>query len=743
MSRLARLILIGYSLLAIAYSLITPLLEASDELWHYPMVQYVATNGFSLPVQQAGVETAWRQEGSQPPLYYFLAAALTFAFDSSDLPAIRYINPHADIGLVLPDRNANMTIHTAARHVGSGALWAIYLSRWLSVALGGLSVWLTYLLARELFPQHEGVALLSMASVAFNPMFLFISASVNNDNLSNMLATALLVCIARLIKRAEAPSMSELVLIGVLSGAGMLAKFNIGFLLPIIGLALALNAFRLRSLRTFMLGAAVTGGLTIVIAAWWYVRNWQLYGDPTGLNVFLDIVGRRAIPANAAQLWSERHTFLMSYWGFFGGVNVPFPDFIYTVFNGIAAVSAFGLVLSAFGRHLWRVDALWLARAVSLAWIGVLFGGLLRWTSETWASQGRLMFAAIAPISLWLALGAWRLGGKHLARLIAAWYGLAAIAGLITISSAYRPPALSPYPPDSDLRAVTFAEPESPDAAALALHPRDIDLTAQPSEYVVFDLAFQQRATMRRDWSLFIHLENEAGTIVAQRDVFPGEGLWATSQMAQVGQFWQNRVAVRLPDHAYAPQTLTIWLGLYDLKTGERMRAQDDDSSDERVKVGTVRVLPRRPDSDVPNPMRANLGEAVALIGYAVQPLSAQVGETVTLTLYWQRLRPLQTDYRVFAQLVQPNTTNVYAQSDGMPVEWSRPTSTWAAGEVIVDQHRLTVREGTPMGDWTLIVGMYALREEAGGQTFERLRLHLPDGAQAEDFVTLTRLRIR
>lgn len=248
---------------------------------------------------------------------------------------------------------------------------------------------------------------------------------------------------------------------------------------------------------------------------------------------------------------------------------------------------------------------------------------------------------------------------------------------------------------------------------------------------------------MRRDWSLFVHLENAAGTIVAQRDVFPGEGLWATSQMAQVGRSWQNRVALRLPDHAYAPQILTIWLGFYDLKTGERMRAHDGDSGDERVRVGTVRLQPRRSELDVPNPMRANLGEAVALIGYAVQPLSARVGETVTLTLYWQRLRPLEVDYRVFAQLVQPNTTHVYAQSDGMPAEWSRPTSTWAAGEVIVDQHRLTVREGTPMGDWTLIVGMYALREEAGGQTFERLRLHLPDGAQAEDFVTLTRLRIR
>jgi hypothetical protein len=78
-----------------------------------------------------------------------------------------------------------------------------------------------------------------------------------------------------------------------------------------------------------------------------------------------------------------------------------------------------------------------------------------------------------------------------------------------------------------------------------------------------------------------------------------------------------------------------------------------------------------------------------------------------------------------------------------MPAAWTRPTSTWSDGEIIVDRHTLRVREGTPLGDWTLIVGMYRLREGADGQAFERLRLHLPDGSQAEDFVTLTRLRVR
>jgi 4-amino-4-deoxy-L-arabinose transferase-like glycosyltransferase len=744
MSRKARVVLSAYLLFAALYCVITPLFEASDELWHYPMVQYIAAHGFTLPVQRAGVETAWRQEGSQPPLYYMLAAALTAWLDTRDLPQIRYINPHADIGVVVPDRNANMTIHTTARYVPfSSAALAVYLARGLSIALGALTVWLTYLLAHELFPRRERVALLAMTLTALNPMFLFISASVNNDNLSTMLATALLVCIARLIKRTDAPSIGQLITIGVLSGAGMLAKFNIGFLLPIIAAALALNAFRLRSARQFVIGAAITGSLTILIGAWWYVRNWQLYGDPTGLNVFLDIVGRRAIPANAAQLWSERHTFLMSYWGFFGGVNVPFEDFIYTIFNGMAALCILGLALSALGRHVWRVNALWLARAVSLVWIVVLFGGLLRWTSETWASQGRLMFAAIAPISIWLAFGAQQLGGRRLAALIALWHVFAALAGLATIALAYRPPMLSAQPPEATLRA-TFAEPESPERAALALYAAaPLDLTAQPAESVTFGVYFQQLATMHRDWSAFIHLENDAGTIVAQRDVFLGNGLWATSQMQHLEQFWWNSFAVRLPDHAYAPQTLTVWLGFYDLKTGERMIGQAQDSNENRARLGIVRVLPRHADSALPNPMHVNLGDAVALIGYQIEPLSAQVGESLTLTLYWQRLRPLDVDYRVFAQLVQPNTTNVYAQSDGMPAAWTRPTSTWSDGEIIVDQHTLRVREGTPLGDWTLIVGMYRLRDGADSQAFERLRVHLPDGAQAEDFVTLTRLRVR
>jgi 4-amino-4-deoxy-L-arabinose transferase-like glycosyltransferase len=781
-----RILLTIYLVLATLYSVVTPIFEASDEVWHYPMVRTLAQNGMALPVQTPGVETAWRQEGSQPPLYYMLAAALTAWIDTSDLDGVRRINPHADIGLVVPDGNANMTIHDPAARAfpWHGAALAVHLARLLSVVLGAVTVLMTYRLGRELFPESltpnpspsgrgeqnnrtagsHWLALGAAALVAFNPMSLFISGSVNNDNLSNAVASALLVIIVRLLKRTDRPRLRELVLLGALAGAGMLAKFNIGFLLPVIGLALALLAWRLRDLRFFITASLITGGLTILIAGWWYVRNWTLYGDPTGLNVFIQIVGPRAIPANWAQLWSERHTFLMSYWGFFGGVNVPLPDWTYIVFNGIALVCFVGLVAAAarFAARRIRPDlALWLGRAVTVIWIGVLFAGLLRWTAETWASQGRLMFSAIAAISLWMAVGLGALGGLLPKRLrwgplllACAWFAGMAVLSLVVIHDAYDDPYQYETPPDPawfEGQAITFTEPGA-DRPALRLGMSDITQRARPGEYVSFCLNFAVApadAPFDRDWSLFVHLENPAGVIIAQRDVYLRQGQWATSLAlgsGDSGRAWCNRVAVHLPDYAYAPQELRVYAGFYDLRARDRLLASAESGPlvDNRVALGTVQLEAREPGSPVPNPMRVDFGGEAALIGYSVGPdtLSVKPGDSLTVTLYWRALRPMATDYRVFVQIVEPNTTRVFGQSDAMPAAWARPTTTWATDEVIEDRHTITLNADAPPGIWQLVAGLYALEETPDGAAFRRLRIVTPDGGQAEDFISLTRLRI-
>jgi hypothetical protein len=62
--RLLALILALFVLLGFSYALITPAFEASDELWHYPMVRHLA-DGNPLPVQV--FDPAWPGRGTRKP----------------------------------------------------------------------------------------------------------------------------------------------------------------------------------------------------------------------------------------------------------------------------------------------------------------------------------------------------------------------------------------------------------------------------------------------------------------------------------------------------------------------------------------------------------------------------------------------------------------------------------------------------------------------------------------------------
>ncbi|MEP7287439.1 MAG: DUF2142 domain-containing protein [Chloroflexota bacterium] len=805
-----QIILVVYLLLASLYSVVTPIFEASDELWHYPAVKYMADHGLQLPVQDPKVETEWRQEGSQPPLYYMISAILTRWIDTSDYAQAHKANPHRDIGIIVPDGNVNMMVHDPAVEAfpWRGTVLAVHLIRFFSVILGAVTVAMTYLLTAELFllsqrmiglsyewamtypltaelfPGRRWLASAAALFTALNPMFLFISGSVNNDNLSNALGAVLLLLIVRLLKRRDAPPLRDLVLIGVITGAGMLAKFNIGFMVILIVFSLALIAYRLRDWRPLIVGGLITGGLTIVIAGWWYVRNVQLYGDPTGLNVFIHIVGPRSVPANWAQLWTERHTFLMSYWGFFGGVNVPMPEIVYSGFNVMAALAAVGLVI---GLGMWlarRSEALtpgpspkgegnlggvkhdWtllLGRAFTVIWIVVLFISLLRWTSETWASQGRLMFSAIAPLSMWMAVG---LGSLPLRRVVIGvsltWFALIAVVlAPFTIQAAYdvplkewvatwNMPSSNPCDSDAHCNTVFFYEPQQAKPSLSVVYlPQYGDI--YPNQYLKsYQAYFHVEGNFTRDWSAFIHLENAQGLIVAQRDIYPQQGLTPTT-LLKADEGWFNDFVVRIPELAYTPQELNIYLGFYDnFHPQDRMIAKGKPetrtipeppqvTSDNRVLLGTVKLLPQPSTLDMPNPMRVNFGDEAELIGYDVSSLVMYPSKKVKVTFYWRELRPMRTDYRVFTQILEPGTPNTFGRSDGMPANWTRPTTTWKVGEIIKDEHEFTINADAPPGTWQLEVGMYQL---AGENQFHRLRIITPDGAQAEDAASLTRIKM-
>ena len=81
-------------------------------------------------------------------------------------------------------------------------------------------------------------------------------------------------------------------------------------------------------------------------------------------------------------------------------------------------------------------------------------------------------------------------------------------------------------------------------------------------------------------------------------------------------------------------------------------------------------------------------------------------GGELLLTLFWRSLQPVDDDYHVFVHLLNQSNEKI-AQRDGQPVQWMRPTSTWQAGEQIVDHYGMRLPDDLPPGRYRVDVGLY------------------------------------
>jgi 4-amino-4-deoxy-L-arabinose transferase-like glycosyltransferase len=713
------LVLILYLVLAMVYSVTTPIFEASDELWHYPFVKHLADGG-GLPVQHPDQIGPWRQEGSQPPLYYFLGALVTGWIDTSDMDTVRRINPHADMGVLTRDRNVNMVIHTEREAFPyRGTALAVHIVRWMSVLMGAVTVLAAYFLARELCPGDKIVALSTACLTAFNPMFLFITSSVNNDALVIMLSALCIWLIAKYV--AGSPSHVEWALLGVLLGLASLAKTSALGMLPLAALAVVVIARRHRPWRYLLVTGLLIGLPVALIGGWWYYRNWRLYHDPLGFSAFVAIIGARYPVPTLRQLLGEWKGFVMSYWGFFGGVNLAAPDGVYLI------LSAFGLLgLVGAPVHIWRTYRAqkppwreWAQLALITLWPCILFASLIRWTMMTPASQGRLLFPGLTALSLLMAMGlAGMVHGRYRALLPGAMAAImlvsAAALPFVTIRPAY---ALPPLLGEEEITGISHRlDVTFEDKIRLLGYDLDVE-EAIPGDEVALTLYWEGRgytaqalAPMREDYSVFVHLLGASDLIIGQRDVYPGQGNYATSAW-EPGVRFADTYVVRVSPTAMTPCVAAFEVGLYRWETGVRLSASDENGLiGNSVRLGRIEV-PKRIIGGIPNPVHFRFEDDVALVGYDLDRAAARPGEAFHLVLYWQALGDVEANYAVFTQVVGDQGA-IWAQMDGWPQQGDAPTATWRKGQVVRDPYTLIVKEGAPPGVYDLHVGMYDSRGE-------------------------------
>jgi hypothetical protein len=178
--------------------------------------------------------------------------------------------------------------------------------------------------------------------------------------------------------------------------------------------------------------------------------------------------------------------------------------------------------------------------------------------------------------------------------------------------------------------------------------------------------------------------------------------------MWQVGDLWRGQHSLRLPAN------LGDGLHRWELSV---CRGGDVDCSplDSEVDLGTLEVnAPERrwepPPLDVV--VDTPLGDVVTLLGAALEPPPEDLapGTSLAVTMAWRAEAEMATSYRVFLHLVGPDGMAL-VQSDGEPANWTRPTTGWLPGEVVLDQRFLSLPDEMVAGDYKLVAGLYTVEE--------------------------------
>jgi len=746
-------ILAIYLTLGVVYSLVTPVWEAPDESFHFWVVKHIVDHR-TLPVQRAETRGHWQQEGSQPPLYYLLGAALVGRIDMADAEELLWANPQANIGDPANPGNKNVYIHPPEQDwPWRGATLAVHILRFFSLSLGAATIALIWATVQLVFPAEHGLALTSAAVAAFIPQFLFISASVNNDNLMTCLATLAVylllgqlrevhntrevICAARSVLHVR----YRWLLLGIVLGLACLTKLSALGLLGLTAMGIALLAWYRRSWRDGVRMALAVGLPVLAIAGWWYVRNLVLYGEPTGLSAMWQVVGRRT--DFGRDLWGEFRGLRWSFWGLFGWFSVAMPAWVYRLLDVLSLLAAVGLLVEVgrwvnlgLARGAWASlryrEPEWGAayRPLSLIllflWLSVIMAALVRWTSLTEGAQGRLLFPALASFALFWVLGlrAWflpRVRKMAGAILVALFVLLAALAPWAWIAPAYaRPRQLVTLPAGAIsqdrqmgegmlLRAVGFEQ-----------------ASVRPGEAFRVDLYWQLERAAERELILWLRLIDERGQFIGVEDAYPGSGTWPVS-LWSVGPLVAERQHVRVGEDVDAPLVARLDLSLYD-ETGRRL-------TDPQT-IGRVKVVPRRwPTAPRGVIARFDAGApgSVTLTRFEL-PASVRRGSILPVALTWRvRVSPGR-DYRVFVHLENADG-RVMGYGDGAPREGLYPTGYWATGETVIDVHQVEVSPDAVPGTYRLKIGLY---DDAG-----RITAYRQDGERwPEDAVLLGQVEV-
>lgn len=448
-----------------AWLVLIPPREAPDELAHYAYMEslyyegkipVVGEAGFSQRVATAGADATVADSG-----------AATTATETSAYAPTTQLNwiaqhPPAYYLLLLP-------LFSVLPH--ENVLFCIFILRFVSVFLGAVTIYFSFKTLHKLLPGRDMLNTAIASAIAFLPMFSYMSAVMNNDNLVMALSAYLfylLVCAPR-----DGRSATQLVnaqprkssVKGESSGRGQPGfvksfgwSLKVGLVLASLALTkvsalpIFVTVFIIQAVYFFRAAGSVAKkrhaidtalifAVPLLIAAWWYIGNYLHFHtffpelkdavavNPSLLNTNPEIM--RIFPETGPHTDTKigileflfNRGFVVEYfksiWGTFGRFFIPLTTWQYAGIFIFMGAGALGWLVTAFKKH--RKKALKLTQILFSDEMVSLFIVLLYWffigqkvyqitidRGFMGAMHGRYFFPAL-PVFFYLLVKGWGL----------------------------------------------------------------------------------------------------------------------------------------------------------------------------------------------------------------------------------------------------------------------------------------------------------------------------------------------
>lgn len=217
-------------------------------------------------------------------------------------------------------------------------------------------------------------------------------------------------------------------------------------------------------------------------------------------------------------------------------------------------------------------------------------------------------------------------------------------------------------------------------------------------------LTWEADASPGEDLRLRVRLVDQRGRVMVTGEMAPSAAGFPTTAWRR-GDRMGGRLQLPLPPDLEGGR-YRVQISLTEAQSGQVVPIRHWYGRRDWLTLGSVQVEAWPLRTELPEEVEHRLEDVeiaseIRLLGYE----SAREQQALNITLYWRAEEPIEEDYHVFVHIGLPDQPPL-AEAGGVPVSWTRPTTSWRTGEIVVDEYALSL-ETVPPGQYVLTAGLY------------------------------------